>query len=106
MLLMCLLGIPPFCCYYCRMFWAERLTSKARSWFTRTVKLESDLGDAWAYFYKFEQLHGTEVSAFFFITSFLLSLSLHFSFYLFAGSTERGAEALRGRGATPRGGVV
>lgn len=48
-----------------RMFWAERLTSKARSWFMRTVKLESDLGDAWAYFYKFEQLHGTEVSPFF-----------------------------------------
>ncbi len=45
-----------------RMFWAERLTSKARSWFTRTVKLESDLGDAWAYFYKFELLNGTEVS--------------------------------------------
>ncbi len=44
------------------MFWAERLTSKARSWFTRTVKLESDLGDAWAYFYKFELLNGTEVS--------------------------------------------
>lgn len=44
------------------MFWAERLTSKARSWFMRTVKLESDLGDAWAYFYKFEMLHGTEVS--------------------------------------------
>ncbi|VDL63845.1 unnamed protein product [Hymenolepis diminuta] len=45
-----------------KMFWAERLTSKARSWFMRTVKLESDLGDAWAYFYKFEMLHGTEVS--------------------------------------------
>ncbi|KAM7536518.1 hypothetical protein Aperf_G00000083204 [Anoplocephala perfoliata] len=43
-----------------KMFWAERLTSKARSWFLRTVKLESDLGDAWAYFYKFELLHGTE----------------------------------------------
>lgn len=24
------------------------------------VKIESDLGDAWAYFYKFELLHGTE----------------------------------------------
>ncbi|VDD79393.1 unnamed protein product [Mesocestoides corti] len=43
-----------------KMFWAERLISKARSWFTRTVKLESDFGDAWAYFYKFELLHGTE----------------------------------------------
>ncbi|KAL7057496.1 hypothetical protein AAHC03_016816 [Spirometra sp. Aus1] len=43
-----------------KMFWAERLTSKARSWFTRTVKLESGLGDAWAYLYKFELSHGTE----------------------------------------------
>ncbi|CAH8665570.1 unnamed protein product [Schistosoma rodhaini] len=33
---------------------------KARNWFTRTVKLEPDLGDAWAYFYKFELQHGTE----------------------------------------------
>ena len=27
----------------------------------RTVKIEPDLGDAWAYFYKFELHHGTEV---------------------------------------------
>ncbi|VDL89024.1 unnamed protein product [Schistocephalus solidus] len=45
-----------------KMFWAERLTSKARSWFTRTVKLESGLGDAWAYLYKFELSHGTEAN--------------------------------------------
>lgn len=44
------------------MFWCERLVMKARNWFTRTVKLEPDLGDAWAYFYKFELQHGTEVS--------------------------------------------
>ncbi|GAA37598.2 pre-mRNA-processing factor 6 [Clonorchis sinensis] len=43
-----------------KMFWNERLVSKARNWFTRTVKLEPDLGDAWAYFYKFELQHGTE----------------------------------------------
>ncbi|CAL8108543.1 unnamed protein product [Calicophoron daubneyi] len=43
-----------------KMFWCERLVSKARNWFTRTVKLEPDLGDAWAYFYKFELQHGTE----------------------------------------------
>lgn len=43
-----------------KMFWAERLISKARSWFARTVKLDSDIGDAWAYFYKFESIHGTE----------------------------------------------
>ncbi|THD21045.1 Pre-mRNA-processing factor, partial [Fasciola hepatica] len=43
-----------------KMFWSERLVMKARNWFTRTVKLEPDLGDAWAYFYKFELQHGTE----------------------------------------------
>ena len=32
---------------------------QCRDWLTRTVKLEPDLGDAWIYFYKFEQLFGT-----------------------------------------------
>ena len=27
----------------------------------RAAKLDPDLGDVWAYFYKFEQQHGTEV---------------------------------------------
>ena len=27
----------------------------------RAVKLDPDLGDSWAYFYKFELQHGTEV---------------------------------------------
>jgi len=35
---------------------------KAREWFLRTVKIDPDLGDAWAYFYRFELTHGTEVS--------------------------------------------
>merc|ERR1719323_1072005 len=43
-----------------KMFWSERKLQKAREWFTRTVKLESDLGDAWINFYKFELIHGTE----------------------------------------------
>ena len=42
------------------MFWSERKISKAREWFHRTVKIEPDLGDAWAYFYKFEATHGDE----------------------------------------------
>ena len=42
------------------IFWAERKISKAREWFHRTVKIEPDLGDAWAYFYKFELMHGDE----------------------------------------------
>ncbi|XP_076338793.1 pre-mRNA-processing factor 6-like [Tachypleus tridentatus] len=43
-----------------KLFWSERKTTKAREWFTRIVKIDPDLGDAWAYFYKFEMLHGTE----------------------------------------------
>lgn len=42
------------------LFWSERKIQKAREWFNRTIKLEPDLGDAWAYFYKFEKVHGTE----------------------------------------------
>lgn len=44
-----------------RLFWSERKITKAREWFHRTVKIDSDLGDAWALFYKFELQHGTEV---------------------------------------------
>ncbi|KAK3087474.1 hypothetical protein FSP39_006402 [Pinctada imbricata] len=44
------------------IFWAERKVVKAREWFNRTVKIEPDLGDAWAYFYKFEIMHGDEDS--------------------------------------------
>ena len=42
-----------------KLFWAERKVQKCRDWLTRTVKLEPDLGDAWVYFYRFEQLFGT-----------------------------------------------
>ena len=45
-----------------RLFWSERKITKAREWFLRTVKIEPDLGDAWALFYKFELQHGTEVN--------------------------------------------
>jgi len=44
------------------LLWVERKIAKAREWFLRTVKIDPDLGDAWAYFYRFEQTHGTEVS--------------------------------------------
>uniref|UniRef100_A0A8B9TAH9 Pre-mRNA-processing factor 6 n=1 Tax=Anas platyrhynchos TaxID=8839 RepID=A0A8B9TAH9_ANAPL len=44
-----------------KLFWSERKITKAREWFHRTVKIDSDLGDAWAFFYKFELQHGTEV---------------------------------------------
>ncbi|KAL9962298.1 hypothetical protein ACROYT_G031386 [Oculina patagonica] len=43
-----------------RLFWSERKISKAREWFNRAVKLDPDLGDSWACFYRFELQHGTE----------------------------------------------
>lgn len=42
-----------------KLFWAERKIGKCREWFNRAVKIEPDLGDAWAYFYKFEAVQGT-----------------------------------------------
>uniref|UniRef100_A0AAY4EQ66 Pre-mRNA-processing factor 6 n=1 Tax=Denticeps clupeoides TaxID=299321 RepID=A0AAY4EQ66_9TELE len=43
-----------------KLFWSERKITKSREWFLRTVKIEPDLGDAWALFYKFELQHGTQ----------------------------------------------
>lgn len=43
-----------------KLFWSEQKTQKARDWFNRTVKIDPDFGDAWAYFYKFELNYGTE----------------------------------------------
>ena len=43
-----------------KLFWTERKIGKAREWFNRTVKIEPDLGDSWAYFYKFELTFGKE----------------------------------------------
>ncbi|CAI7993815.1 Pre-mRNA-processing factor 6 [Geodia barretti] len=43
-----------------KLFWTERKISKGREWFQRAIKIDPDLGDTWAYFYKFEQQHGTE----------------------------------------------
>ncbi|KAF4792124.1 pre-mRNA-processing factor 6-like protein [Turdus rufiventris] len=43
-----------------KLFWSERKITKTREWFHRTLKIDSDLGDAWAFFYKFEIQHGTE----------------------------------------------
>lgn len=43
-----------------KLIWTERKVKKAREWFQRTVKVDPNYGDAWAYFYKFELMHGTE----------------------------------------------
>lgn len=44
-----------------RLFWSERKVTKCREWFIRAVKIDPDQGDTWAYYYKFEQTHGTQV---------------------------------------------
>ncbi|ORX89923.1 hypothetical protein K493DRAFT_288684 [Basidiobolus meristosporus CBS 931.73] len=43
-----------------RLFWSERKVDKARTWFGRAVKVDQDIGDCWAWWYKFEVQHGTE----------------------------------------------
>ncbi|KAL9380019.1 hypothetical protein Peur_028501 [Populus x canadensis] len=43
-----------------KLFWRERKVDKARSWLNRAVTLAPDIGDFWAYYYKFELQHGTE----------------------------------------------
>lgn len=43
-----------------KLFWVEGKVTKAREWFERTIKIDSDLGDAWAYYYKFELIYGSE----------------------------------------------
>jgi pre-mRNA-processing factor 6 len=48
-----------------RLFWGERKIDKARDWFARSVAAESDYGDAWAWWYRFEKNHGTPVGLLF-----------------------------------------
>ena len=48
-----------------RIFWGERRLEKAQNWFEKAILLDSDLGDAWAWYYKFLVQHGTEVSSYF-----------------------------------------
>jgi pre-mRNA-processing factor 6 len=63
-----------------RIFWYERRLEKASTWFEKAILLDADLGDTWAWYYKFLLLHGTEVR--------LSSSSLHLSFH-FLLSTEK-----------------
>lgn len=43
-----------------RVFWGERKLEKAASWFEKAIVLDSDLGDTWAWYYKFLQQHGKD----------------------------------------------
>ncbi|KAK2762803.1 hypothetical protein FQN54_000978 [Arachnomyces sp. PD_36] len=42
-----------------RIFWGERRLEKAMTWFEKAVLSDSDLGDTWAWYYKFLMQHGT-----------------------------------------------
>jgi pre-mRNA-processing factor 6 len=42
-------------CAVAKLFWLDRKISKARNWFNRAVTVDPDLGDTWAWFYKFEE---------------------------------------------------
>jgi hypothetical protein len=44
------------------LFWADRKIDKARSWWSRSVTLDPDIGDHWAQLWKFEGQHGTPES--------------------------------------------
>ena len=44
-----------------RIFWGERKLEKAQNWFEKAILLDSDIGDTWAWYYKFLLQHGTEV---------------------------------------------
>jgi pre-mRNA-processing factor 6 len=62
-----------------RIFWAERRLEKAATWFEKAILLDSDLGDTWAWYYRFLLQHGTDVSQFplspFFVMPFRLELT-------------------------------
>ena len=44
-----------------RIFWGERRLEKAASWFEKAILLDKEVGDTWAWYYKFLLQHGTEV---------------------------------------------
>ncbi|XXG85540.1 hypothetical protein AAC387_Pa11g0599 [Persea americana] len=43
-----------------RLFWHEKEFEKARNWFNGAVTLSPDIGDFWAWYYKFELQHGSD----------------------------------------------
>lgn len=45
-----------------RIFWGERRLDKAMTWFEKAIVSNSNLGDVWAWYYKFLLQHGTDVS--------------------------------------------
>lgn len=43
-----------------RIFWLERKLDRAQSWFEKAIVLDGDVGDSWAWYYKFLLQHGTD----------------------------------------------
>ncbi|KAI0881712.1 pre-mRNA splicing factor [Annulohypoxylon maeteangense] len=43
-----------------RIFWGERRLEKAQNWFEKALVRDPDLGDSWAWYYKFLLEHGTD----------------------------------------------
>ncbi|KKZ60054.1 hypothetical protein EMCG_05177 [[Emmonsia] crescens] len=43
-----------------RIFWGERRLDKAMTWFEKAIVSNNDLGDVWAWYYKFLLQHGTD----------------------------------------------
>ena len=43
-----------------RVFWGERKVEKAASWFEKAIVLDPDLGDTWAWYWRFLGEYGTE----------------------------------------------
>lgn len=44
-----------------KIFIEEKMIEKARKWFEKASKINTDLGDAWAYYYKMEMTYGNDV---------------------------------------------
>ncbi|KAF9519699.1 hypothetical protein BS47DRAFT_1375004 [Hydnum rufescens UP504] len=51
---------PLVVCTVGRLFWTEGKVEKARVWFQRSVARNGDIGDCWAWWYKFEVEQGTK----------------------------------------------
>ncbi|KAI9875461.1 MAG: hypothetical protein M1830_008457 [Pleopsidium flavum] len=74
-----------------RIFWGERRLEKASSWFEKAILLDSDLGDTWAWYYKFLQQHGTEEKREDVIAKCILSEPKHGEFWQSVAKDPRNA---------------
>ncbi|PQE04736.1 hypothetical protein CJF30_00004537 [Rutstroemia sp. NJR-2017a BBW] len=64
-----------------RILWGERKLEKAQTWFEKAILLDSDLGDTWAWYYKFLLQHGTDEKRADVISKCILSEPRHGEFW-------------------------